>query len=71
MKFAFDLSQRVAVPNSNGVQGMIVGASAGIGMENTYVVAALTDEGRSGSVGYGEAVLLAAQPQPQAVKKKR
>src|SRR2546429_476072 len=58
---AFALGQRVTVPDSGGVQGMVVAASAGVGMENSYIVAAMTDEGRSGSVSYGEAVLTAAQ----------
>lgn len=71
MKFAFELCQRVTAPGSNGrIQGIIVGASAAVGMENQYVVSVLTDEGRTGSVGYGEAVLLAAQPKAATPAKK-
>lgn len=62
MKFAFNLCQRVIAPGSEGrIQGIVIGASAMVGAENQYVISVLTDEGKSGSVGYGEAVLLAAQ----------
>lgn len=59
--FAFAIAQRITVPNSDGVQGIIVTACAGIGTPNSYLVSAMTHEGRLGSVPYDEAVLLAAQ----------
>lgn len=69
MKFAFDLRQRVIMPNSEGkTQGVIVGAVAAIGMENIYSVTALMSDGKAASVSYGEDDLLLAQPQPEAVK---
>lgn len=68
--FAFELGERVNVPFSPTVQGIVTGASAMIGMENQYVVSAMTDEGKSGSVGYGEVLLLSAQQKPDAEGRK-
>lgn len=64
--FAFELGERVTVPHSPNVQGIIVSAVASIGVENSYLVNAMTDEGRSGSVAYGETLLAGAQSKPRA-----
>lgn len=72
MKFAFQLGQRVIAPNSDGrIQGIVVGVHAMIGADNQYIVTALTDEGKTGNIGFTESALLAAQPISQSVKVKR
>ncbi len=67
--FAFELGERVTVPHSPIVQGIVVAASASINTENKYVVTAMTDEGMSGTVTYSESILIGAQPKARETAK--
>lgn len=55
------------MPDSGGlIQGVIVGLTAGVGVETTYLCHALMSDGRLATAPYGEATLVAAQPKPEA-----